>query len=588
MEMQRCPVCGWPTPKGRPCPRGCAATATGAPPARPTRPASPVKPGQPAAVGQPAQPAPVVPQPVYTQTAYAPPEPVPAQAPPAVIDAASDDVAAVAGEPSAHPESRRARKRTAGPSGIGGWLILPVIGLLGTLGWSAWNLVRDLIPLFGSEEWSQLTTPGSPAYHYLWQPWVLFDTFALIVMVLAPIALLTLIFRKRRSTPRWMITFYVFCIVAMAVDAGIGLLVMVHWLRAAGLSDPADALYTVSLRNLCQVLVLAVIWIPYFWRSRRVKKTFVNPQPLDAVDPAYFMAAAEAKRGGRGRVRAALAVAAIIVIAGGAVFALNTFESSATADAGGTGTVNRQGSQFIHKAETALSAGNAAQALMYYDQALQADPGFAGAYYGKWNVLVKQSTYVEAQDVATQATKKFPTSRVAWFELGFAQESLNELPAAVASYAKSLQLPQDATATGTPIDDAAVRKRLDLVRYVVAITAPRQAIAGAIAQVDTALQGTTLDKAAVSTATSRATTILDANIATLEQVQPPAYFADFNASMLSGYRDLKTACAALATAAASSDAAALTSAETGLNKAVDHFNANDKQGSSLMQSYYAS
>jgi hypothetical protein len=133
-----------------------------------------------------------------------------------------------------------------------------------------------------------------------------------------------------------------------------------------------------------------------------------------------------------------------------------------------------------------------------------------------------------------------------------------------------------------------VRKRLDLVRYVVAITAPRQAIAGAIAQVDTALQGTTLDKAAISTATSRATTILDANIATLEQVQPPAYFADFNASMLSGYRDLKTACAALATAAASSDAAALTSAETGLNKAVDHFNANDKQGSSLMQSYYAS
>ena len=25
MEMERCPACGWPAPKGRPCPRGCGA-----------------------------------------------------------------------------------------------------------------------------------------------------------------------------------------------------------------------------------------------------------------------------------------------------------------------------------------------------------------------------------------------------------------------------------------------------------------------------------------------------------------------------------------------------------------------------------
>ena len=517
MEIERCPVCGWPAPKGRPCPRGCGSVR------------------------------PVSAPPIATE-AVAPVMIAPATAPEATQSPT----------PGIRADSRIAQ-RLAGPSGLGGYLILPIIGLFATIFWNARYLIQTLIPLYHSSDWAALTTPGSPEYHWLWQPLTLFETFGAVVMAIAPIALLIMIFRKRRAARRYIIAFYAFCCVVGAVDAGACLLVMVDWLRSLGLTETANTISSDALQTLAAVFVLAAAWIPYLVRSRRVKNTLINPAVQGGVDPAHLVAAGDAKLSGRRRaLSAAFAIIGIIIVAGAAVFTLNSFETSSVAP---SSAAPKSGSaQLTQKAEA--------------------------ADYSEWNTLVAQNNYAAALEWATETTRQFPTSRLAWFELGFAQEAQGELAAAAQSYITCLQYPQGSAPDAAPASDALVHKRLDLVTYVTAITDPRVAMADAVVQINGALDATTTDATSVSSAAAQVATVMSSNIDQLRKVTPPAYFADFHSGMLTAYEDIKTACGAMATAVAGNDAASLSSAKQSLNDAVDRSNKNDKLGASLMQGYY--
>jgi tetratricopeptide (TPR) repeat protein len=488
--------------------------------------------------------------------------------------------------PGVRPDSRTAQ-RLAGPSGLGGYLILPIIGLFATIFWNARYLIQTLIPLYRSSDWATLTASGTPGYHWLWQPLVLFETFGAVVMAVAPIALLIMIFRKRRAARRYVIAFYAFCCVVGAVDAGACLLVMVDWLRSLGLTETANAVSSDALRTLVSVFVLAAIWIPYFVRSRRVKNTLNNPPLSGQVDRASLMAAGDAKLSGTRRaLGAALAIVGIIIVAGVAVFTLNTFETSSAAQS--PAATQSEAAQLAQQAEAAYAAGNPGKAVGLYTQAIQADRGYETAYYGEWNALVKQNNYASALELATETTRQFATSRLAWFELGFAQEAQGELAAAAQSYTTCLQYPAGSTPGSALASDVLVHKRLDLVTYVTAITDPRVAIAGAVAQVNSALDATTTDAAtSLSSAAAQAAAVVSTNADELQKVTPPAYFADFHSSMLAAYGAVKSACDALAIAVAGNDAASLSSAKQSLNDAVDRFNENDKLGATLMQGYYA-
>jgi tetratricopeptide (TPR) repeat protein len=502
-------------------------------------------------------------------------------------ESAAEAESAVAAPAVAAPAvERRTSRRRAGPAGIGGLLLLPVIGLILTICWNGWSIYHDLLPFRQSEAWTALTTPGSDIYHWLWQPLALFEVFTAIVMVIAPIALLVLIFRKRRSARGFTVAFYVFCCVAAAVDSGAGLLFMVGWLRSIGLNEAASAISTNSLYGLYQVAVLAAVWIPYLLLSRRVKNTFVNPAPTEEVDPAYVLTAADQGKKVGGRLRGALAVLLIVVVAAAVVYAFNTYLSPA-ADAGFASTKASSDSQRLtQQADAALTAGNWDQAIGLYTQAIQADPAYGPAYYGEWTALLQKQDLGPALQVATKITQQFSDSRQAWFVLGYTQEAQGDLKSAVSSYTKSLELPQIPAAGGTPITDTEVQQRLDLVSYVTAITEPRLAIAAAVNNVNTALAGTTPDAAALSTSAAQVTTVLTSNIAELARITPPAYFAAFHSGMLAAYGGLESACEGLATAASSSDATALASARKSLNDAIDGFNQNDAVGTSLINDYY--
>jgi len=151
------------------------------------------------------------------------------------------------------------------PSGIGGWLILIAIGLCLTpirIGAEIVQGVRSLQPL----AWRAVTTPGSPAYHPLFGPLIIGEMVANVVLIGWALVLLYLFFTKGHAFPRAMIAFLIVRVVIQMADIFVASSIPV----AAGSIGPR--VYGSLAGNLLVVLV----WVPYFLKSRRVAATFVR------------------------------------------------------------------------------------------------------------------------------------------------------------------------------------------------------------------------------------------------------------------------------------------------------------------------
>jgi hypothetical protein len=153
-----------------------------------------------------------------------------------------------------------------GPRGIGGWLILPLLGLIFTPIKVGVEMHRDFSPMLEPGIWEALTTPGGEAYHALWAPIIIFELATNVALIVFTLVLLVLFLRTSRRVPKLMIVLMLAQIAIQGVD-----LVLVGFIPALA-SDP-DAH---SKRDLVRALVAAAIWIPYFLTSKRVRNTFVK------------------------------------------------------------------------------------------------------------------------------------------------------------------------------------------------------------------------------------------------------------------------------------------------------------------------
>lgn len=171
--------------------------------------------------------------------------------------------------------------------GIGGWMVLPILGLSLTLIFSLVWMFRDYLPTLGADVWPWIPTSGRAL--------ITFEVFANLVVIVGSVTLLTLLFMKRRILPRLLVGFYTFVFFAVLADS-IGVLVIGPELIPDALirEEVGWSLAAVSI-NILKTLLACSIWIPYFLLSTRVKRTFVNPLPLQ-VEPDLAVATSSLPR----------------------------------------------------------------------------------------------------------------------------------------------------------------------------------------------------------------------------------------------------------------------------------------------------
>ena len=150
----------------------------------------------------------------------------------------------------------------AEPNGIRGWLVLPAIGLFGSVGMGLVNLANsgELFRMLGGLNGGQEAVIVTEIL------------LRLVLGVLVPIYLLVLMFNKRRAFPRH----YIAWIVATAIFLVADLLATYAAFSAVFDSGNAQLFDGNTAQAFVSAAIGLCIWVPYMLSSKRVQNTFVN------------------------------------------------------------------------------------------------------------------------------------------------------------------------------------------------------------------------------------------------------------------------------------------------------------------------
>ncbi len=153
------------------------------------------------------------------------------------------------------------------PSGTGGWLGLFALGIVFSL-FVGVRILYGNISLFGTDGYKLLTDPDSSYYVASMLPSLVIETALVTIQILMILFILYLGLKHKKSFKYICISFIAYNILLNTVDT-----LMFSQVQST-LSDviPDDNSYTDIFRSF----IYAVIWIPYFLRSKRVKNTFVK------------------------------------------------------------------------------------------------------------------------------------------------------------------------------------------------------------------------------------------------------------------------------------------------------------------------
>lgn len=152
-----------------------------------------------------------------------------------------------------------------GKEGLGGWLILIGLGLVLTpfLLLGQLNLYKEI---FSNGTWEALTLRSSDLYHPLFGVFMCFELLGNCVFLIAYICLAFLFFKKKRIFPRlWIIT-ALSNLAFILIDGLFGKVVF-----------PNDPMFDQeTLGEVVKQAISCAIWIPYMFKSVRVRNTFVR------------------------------------------------------------------------------------------------------------------------------------------------------------------------------------------------------------------------------------------------------------------------------------------------------------------------
>ncbi len=141
-----------------------------------------------------------------------------------------------------------------GLTGIGGWLILPAIGLAISPFMSLYGIFTDLNILYSGRYLPALS--ARPGLELL----IVFELATNLLIFGSLIVLNIFLYQHKKKFPPFIITFYAGQCVFVLID-----------LFAALQFNPQT-----SPTTAIRAVVACLVWIPYFLRSERVKITFVH------------------------------------------------------------------------------------------------------------------------------------------------------------------------------------------------------------------------------------------------------------------------------------------------------------------------
>lgn len=152
---------------------------------------------------------------------------------------------------------------------IGGWLLLPMAGLCLIPVLHAERLVQ-MLPMFERTNWHALTAMASPGYHWAWGPALLSELIINTILVLCWPVLIILFMRGKRILPKLLIGYYLLEVVLVCLTTfGFSVVTMTRF-ELSGLFSPEN------VSHILNGSIWAMIWVPYFIVSKRVKNTFVK------------------------------------------------------------------------------------------------------------------------------------------------------------------------------------------------------------------------------------------------------------------------------------------------------------------------
>lgn len=157
---------------------------------------------------------------------------------------------------------RKRANASADIEGIGGWLILPMIGLFLA------PVAQMIIFFLERDVLASLDTLTA------FQRNLVIAEMAIraVLYIVVPFVLLLLMFNKRRSFPRAYIAWVIVIALFVALDLVLAYLAFKRHFDTSG--EPFFDRET--LRAIAGAAWGVIIWVPYMQTSRRVKNTFVN------------------------------------------------------------------------------------------------------------------------------------------------------------------------------------------------------------------------------------------------------------------------------------------------------------------------
>lgn len=153
-----------------------------------------------------------------------------------------------------------------GPAGLGGWLILPLIGWVLTLGLTGANILAAVT----DPDVSPILREPSPDLPEGVRGVMLASLFAalLVLAMASSIASLVAFFRRSRRMVPIATVHFLLLFAAGFIEYGAA--------QVIGAATGDEQIARDAVRDLLRGVIAAAIWIPCFHRSRRVRNTFTR------------------------------------------------------------------------------------------------------------------------------------------------------------------------------------------------------------------------------------------------------------------------------------------------------------------------